>query len=142
MARPIVYRTDQASIGVTVAGIALPEGSWDVLEGAENMVEGVSVLPGGMAPQRALGGIPKRGPATVKRLWSEPLVLVFKQLDALAGYGDITITYTVLNRNKTATIFTDTYTGVMGTVSRPNYEAKTSEPAYLTIEAELDGELS
>jgi len=142
MARPVVYRTDQASIGVTVAGITLPEGSWDVLEGAENMVEGVSVLPGGMAPQRALGGIPKRGPATVKRLWSEPLVIIFKQLDALAGYGDIIITYTVLNRNKTATIFTETYTGVMGTVSRPNYEAKTSEPAYLTIEAELDGELS
>jgi hypothetical protein len=142
MARPVLYRTDQASIGVTVAGIALPEGSWDVLEGAENTVEGVTALPGGMGPQRAMGGIPKRGPATVKKLWSEPLVLVFKQLDALAGQGGITIIYTVMNANKTATVFTETYTGVMGTVERPNYDAKTAEPAYLTIHADLDGELS
>jgi hypothetical protein len=141
MAGVTLYRTDQASIGVTVAGVALPNESWDVLEGAENTVEGITVLPGGMAPQRALGGIPKRGPATVKKLWSESLIVLFKQLDGLAGQGLITITYTVLNANRTATAFTETYTGVMGTVSRPNYDAKTSEPAYLTVMADLDGEL-
>jgi hypothetical protein len=113
-----------------------------VLEGAENVVEGVTVLPGGMAPQRALGGIAKRGPATVKKLWSEPMILIFKQLDELAGSGVITITYTVLNTNKTATTYSDTYTGVMGTVSRPNYDAKTSEPAYLTVAADLDGPIA
>jgi hypothetical protein len=138
----VIYRSDQASIGVTVAGITLDNLSWDVLEGGENTVEGLAVLPGGMAPQRALGGIPKRSPVTVKRLWSEALITQYKLLDSVAGQASVKISYTVLGTNRTPAFVPISYTGTLGTVSRPNYDAMKAEAAYLTIMVELEGELA
>ncbi len=137
---PVYFRSDQASIGVSVAGITIDNLSWDVLEGGDQTVEGMTVLPGGMQPQVALGGIPKRSPITVKRLWSEPTIIAYKALDAVAGNAAVTITYTVLSTNREEIPgFVRTYTGVLGTVTRPNYDAMKSEAAYLTIVAELNG---
>lgn len=138
----VYFRSDQASIGVTVEGVSLGNESWDVLEGADNAVDVITLLPGGMAPQVAKGGIPKRSNGTVKRLWSESLILQYKALDAVAGNANITVTYTVLNTNKTPAFAPITYTGVIGTVSRPNYDATKSEAAYLTVEFGLNGEVS
>lgn len=138
----LYFRSDQSSIGVTVEGVTIDNASWDVLEGGENTVDEVTLLPGGMAPQVAKGGIPKRSTATVKRLWSEPLILKYKELDAVAGNAAVTITYTVLNTNKTPAYAPITYTGVLGTVTRPNYDATKSEAAYLQIMVALNGELS
>ena len=138
----VLYRSDQASIGVTVAGVTLDNLSWDVLEGGENTVEGITVLPGGMAPQKALGGIPKRSPLTIKRLWSEALILQYKALDAVAGQAIVNVSYTVLKTNKTPAYSPISYTGVLGTVSRPNYDAMKSEAAYLQIMVDLEGELA
>lgn len=141
-----IYRSDQASIGVTVVNpvtgtpLNLPNESWDILEGAEKTVEGVTVMPGGQLPQRALGGIAKRGPATIKKLWSAPLLLVYKELEEIAGSGLLTITYAVKLSDAAPAAFTETYTGVTGTTSRPNYDAMKSEPAYLTLQADLDGD--
>jgi hypothetical protein len=135
-----LFRTDQAAIGVTVAGLSLPNESWDVLEGRQRMVEGKTVMPGGQQPQRALGGIAKRGPATLKKLYTTGMLLVVKELEEVAGYGLITITYSVKVSAKEPAVFTETYTGVVGNVELANYDAdKTSEPAYITVTAELDG---
>ena len=98
-----------------------------------------------MRPQRALGGIPKRSNGAVKRLWSDVLIGQFKALDAAAGNGVVTVHYTILGNNRQpASIVNDvvTYTGILGTVMRPNYDAMKAEPAYLTIEFGADGELS
>lgn len=135
----VYYRSDQARIGVEVTGLTLDKESWDVLEGGDQVVEGVTLLPGGMAPQVARGGIPKRSAITVKRLWSESLINLYKKLDESAGNAPITVTYTVLNNRNSATTFTITYTGVLENVSRPNYDATKAEAAYLTITAQLEG---
>lgn len=140
MAQVQIFRSDQVSVGVTVAGVSLPNESWDVLEGAEKTVEGLTVMPGGQLPQRALGGIAKRGPATLKKLWSAPTLLVFKELEEVAGQGLITITYSVKPNAKAPAVFSETYTGITGTVSRPNYDAEKSEVAYMTLMADLDGD--
>ncbi|HTG23806.1 MAG TPA: hypothetical protein VK681_27480 [Reyranella sp.] len=140
MAQVQIFRSDQVSIGVTVAGMSLPNESWDVLEGAEKTVEGLTVMPGGQLPQRALGGIAKRGPATVKKLWSAPILLVYKELEETAGQALITITYSVKPSAKASAVFSETYTGITGTVSRPNYDAEKSEVAYMTLMADLDGD--
>ena len=140
MAQVTIYRTDQVSIGVTVAGVTLPNEPWDVLQGAKREVKGVVALPGGQLPQRALGGIQERGPATLKKLWSAPMLLVYKELDATAGQAPITITYSVKLTANSPAVFTATYTGITGDVERPEYDAKTSEPAYMTLMADLDGD--
>lgn len=142
MTLPVFYRSDQASIAVTVAGLTIDNVSWDVLEGGDNTVEGLSILLGGMAPQRALGGIPKRSPVTVKRTWSDTLINVYKELDALSGQAAVTVSYTVLSANKTAAFAPITYTGILGTTTRPNYAAATSEQAFLQIMVDTDGEIS
>ena len=119
--------------------------SWDVLEGGENTVEGLTVLPGGMVPQVALGGIQKRSPLTVKRLWAESLIIKYKELDELAGQAECKVTYEVKNKRNSEATFTGskiTYSGVLGTVTRPNYDAMKSEAAYLQIMVDLSGTLS
>jgi hypothetical protein len=140
MAQVVIYRTDQAALGVTVPGINMPNESWDILEGGERTVEGLVVNPGGGLPQRALGGIAKRGPATIKKLWTPTIFLVFRELEEGAGFTPIVITYSVkLNVNAPA-VFADTYTGIIGNVERPPYDADKSEKAYLTVTCDLDGD--
>jgi hypothetical protein len=138
-----IYRSDQALITVTITpSIGLDLGSWDVFEGGDNTVDDLTVLPGGMAPQVALGGIPKRSPVTVKRLWSSALIPIFKALDAQAGQAAVTVGYTVLSTSKEPAYPAVSYTGILGTVTRPNYDAMKSEAAYLQISVALNGELS
>jgi hypothetical protein len=140
VAQIALYRTDQASIGVTVAGLSLPNESWDSLEGRQRTVEGKTVMPGGQLPQRALGGIAKRGPATLKKLYTPGMLLIVKELEEVAGYGLITITYSVKVNANAPAVFTETYTGVVGNVELANYDAdKESEPAYINVMADLDG---
>lgn len=139
MAPNLIFRSDQASIGVTVTGVNLGNESWDVLEGGAQEVEVVMVLPGGMEPQVALGGIPKRSVLTVKKLWSESMINEFQLLDSVAGNAFTTVTYTVLGVNHKPAFPAYTYTGVLGTVTRPNYDAMKSEAAYLEISVGLNG---
>lgn len=136
------YRSDQAQISVTVEGVAIDNVSWDSMEGGENEVEGLDILPGGMAPQIALGGIPKRKPVTIQRVWSDTLIGVYKALDAVAGNAAVTASYTVLGTNKKPAFSPITYTGVLGTVTRPNYKAGTSEEAFLQLMVHLNGEVN
>ncbi len=141
MAQEVIYRSDQVGLGFSVTGLSLPNQPWDVLEGAEGTVEGNLVVhPGGQLPQRALGGIAARGPATIKKLWSASWLAVFKELEALRGAAQIAITYTVKATAFSPVVFSEVYTGVLGEVSRPNYDASKTEPAYLTVHADLDGE--
>ena len=142
------YRSNQFAIGLTVEG--LPEGKqtdkvrWDSLEGGDNTVEGTNYLPGGMAPLVALGGIPKRSALTLKRAWSTSLIEVFKALDQAAGQCPATITVATLKANgevvENAPVIT--YTGVLGTVTRPNYAAETGETAYLQVVVDPNGPIS
>lgn len=143
-----VYRSDQFSIGVKVE--SLPNGAqtdnipWDSCEGFDNAVEGQTYLPGGMRPQVAQGGIPKRSPGTIKRAWSDPLLGIFKALDSGAGQCPVTVTVATLNNKKEPVpgVAPITYTGVLGTVSRPNYMNTSAETAYLQIMVDADGEIN
>lgn len=141
-----VYRSDQFSVGLTVEG--LPEGKqtdlipWDSCEGGDQTVEGQTYLPGGMLPLVSVGGIPKRSPLTLKRIWSTQLLEIFKAMDQGAGQSACKVTVTTLNTKREAvTGSTITYTGTLGTVTRPNYGAETAEKAFLQVMVDCDGEL-
>lgn len=143
-----VYRSDQFSIGLTVLG--LPEGKvtdnvpWDSCEGGDQTVEGQTYLPGGMKPLISLGGIPKRSPLTLKRIWSTSMLEIFKALDQGAGQCECKVTITTLgtNRLKVPNAPVISYTGTLGTVTRPNYGSEQPEKAFLQVVVDTDGELA
>lgn len=136
------YRSDQAVINLTVSGITLDTASWDSMEGGEPVAESVDVYPGGMAPQVALGGLPKWSELTIERLWSDVLIAQFKALSSVAGFAPITASYVVLEANKTPSGTTITYTGVLKSVMRPGYKASESKEAFLQVKCDVNGQVS
>jgi hypothetical protein len=137
------YRSDQAVIGFSIPGVPLDNISWDSFEGGDNAVEGQTYLPGGQRPQRALGGTPKRSPIMLKRIWSDAIIVFFKTIDPLAGSVAVIASHTTLGANKQPIPgSTITYTGVLGTVTRPNYGSETPDKAFLQIQIDTDGEIA
>lgn len=137
------FRSDQAVIHVTVAGVNLDSESWDVMEAGDIKADSLAVFPGGMAPQVELGGLPKRGELTVSRLWSDILIAQFKALDAVAGFAAVTASYAVLKPNRETTSNPPiTYRGVLLSVERPNYKSSTAEEALLKLTVGLHGQLA
>jgi hypothetical protein len=137
-----IYRSDQVSIHVTIRGVTLDTESWDMLEGGDNKAEEVTVFPGAMAEQVALGGIPKRSPITVERLWADSLIGAYKQIEGLVGKAEVEASYTVLGPAGESTGNTFNYTGVLTGCTRPNYKAGTSEEAKLSLEFSLNGSVT
>lgn len=135
-------RSDQAQINVEVAGVTLDTESWSSLEGGDNTPETAQVFPGGQKPVVALGGFAKPTPLTVMRPWSEALIKPYKELWSRAGQAAATVTYRNQNANREPIGEPVTYTGVLGTVTRPGYKAGTSEEAKLQITVDLNGELA
>ena len=135
-------RSDQALINVEVAGVGLDKEPWSSLEGGDNTPESAQAYPGGMRPLVALGGFPKPTALTVTRPWTESLIKPYKELWPLAGRAKAKVSYRALNANREPVGETVSYTGVLGTVTRPGYKAGTSEEAKLQITVDLDGEIA
>jgi hypothetical protein len=138
-----IFRSDQVAIHVAVTGVPLDGESWDMLEGADLDAEELIVFPGAMQDQVALGGVAKRSPITVERLWSEPMIGVKKALDrAVVVAAAVIVSYTVLGPEGASTGYVETYTGVASGCSRPNYKAGTSEEAKLKLKVSPHGAVS
>lgn len=135
------YRSDQAAIGVTIAGITIDNESWDILEDGDNEVDTLKVFPGGMASGLDLGGIPKPGDLTVGRLWSSILIPKYKEIYNEAGQAAVTVTYSVLERNKSTMGVVFTQNGTLGTVKKTNYKAGTAEEAFVMIKVGLNAQI-
>ena len=134
-------RSDQALINVEVVGVGLDKEPWSSMEGGDNTPETAQAFPGGMKPLVALGGFPKPTPLTVMRPWSESLIKPYKELWSKAGQAEVKASYRMLNANKEPIGETVSYTGVLGTVTRPGYKAGTSEEAKLSLTVDLHGEI-
>lgn len=134
-------RSDQALISVEVTGVGLDKEPWAELTGGDNTPESTESYPGGMKPLVALGGFPKPTALTVTRPWQESLVKPYKELWARSGQAEAKVTYRNLNANREPIGEPITYTGVLGTVTRPGYKAGTSEEAKLQLTIDLNGEL-
>lgn len=140
---PRFFRTDQAAIHVTVAGVTIDDNVWDTMEGGDRSSDGVNYLPGGMAPSVELGGLPKRSDLTISRIWSDTMIAAYKALDNGCGKAAVTASYTNLDANGTMVPnSTITYTGILKSVTRPNYDSNSSGEAKLTIVVGLNGQLS
>ena len=139
-----LYRSNQFQITLTVEGVKTDEVKWDSAEGGDATVESTGYLPGGMLPFIQLGGVPKRSALTLKRAWSTPLIEIFKALDAEAGRAVATVAIATLNTKGVAesSVPVITYTGVLGTVTRPNYGAEDAAVAYLQVVVDPNGPIT
>lgn len=129
-----LYRSDQARIGFQVPGVNLDIVSWDTFEGGENQANNLNYMPGGMQPAVDLGGVPQRSDITITREWSDTLAGIYKPLDNLTGKGTCTVSYQTLDANGNpvpGALFT--YTGVIKSVSRPNYDSASSVNGKLQV---------
>ena len=144
---PTYYRTDQSRIQVSYPNnpeIKLDTKSWDIMSGGDNKASSVNYLPGGMESPVALGGPAKRQQMTVQRLWSDTLIGAFKAMDNATGRAPVNLTYTVLDKNgQPVAGSTVTDTGVLDTVSRPDYDSDSGgSPARLQIIVDLNGAIT
>lgn len=131
---PQYFRSDTARVHLSATGVSLDSVSWDKMEGGDNTAETTNFMPGGMEPSVELGGPPKRSDLTLTRIWSDTLLNVFKKLDAGTGNMAATATYQVLDANKQpVSNGSITYTGIIKSVARPNYDSSTSTEASLVI---------
>jgi|ERR1700683_619735 len=138
-----IYRSDQVSIHVSIAGLSLDAESWDMVEGGDIAAEEVIVFPGAMQEQIALGGISKRSPITVERLWSEAMVTAYKAMErSVVIAAAVTASYTLLGPEQASTGNVFTYTGVAAGVMRPNYKSGASEEVRLQLKISPNGPIS
>lgn len=138
----MLIRSDQALILVKVEGVSIDKLPWSMFEGAEGNVEGDPVLPGGMSPQVAVGGVPKLSDITVERDWSDALAAVYKKLMAARGSAVAEVSWAILKRNKVPTGDVFSYSGVLIGVNRPNYKAGSSDGAMLKLVIQTNGEIA
>lgn len=127
------YRSDQALIHVSVAGVGLDAEPWDLFEGGEKKTAGLKVWPGGMKDQEELGGTPEREPIKVARKWDDILINAFKALDDAASNTPAEVSVTTLNAQKLPTGPTTTYSGVLLDVKRPTYKSGPAEESVLEL---------
>lgn len=140
---PVLYRSDQAAVHLQVDGVALDNVVWDTMEGGDASSDGVNYLPGGMVPSVELGGIPKRSDLTLTRVWSDALWQVFKALDNACGRAGAKASYTQLDRSgQVVPGSTITYTGIVKSVARPNYDSNTSGEAKIQVVIGLNGSIT
>jgi len=127
------YRADQHLVHLSVTGVPLDNIQWDTFSGGDLQAADVSYPPGGMLPVVNLGGTPTRSDITLTRAWSDALISVFKKLDASTGRGAATIPVQTLDANGSPTGATITYSGVVKSVARPDYDHKGNDTAMLTV---------
>jgi hypothetical protein len=140
---PTYLRQDQATISVPVLPVQLPfVKSWATLEGGDLESEDTKTRPGGMLGQVNLGGPTTRSDATVMRPYTAELHPYIVALEEIAGQGVMNITYTILNAVGQTIGPVVTLTGLLKSVTRPNFDSNATGAAMLTLVMGCDAQAS
>lgn len=138
-----LYRSDMGHISVSVAGVTIDNVSWDSMEGGDITVDSQNYNPGGMVPAVSLGGKRSRSTLTIERVYSDTLVGAYIALDNAAGIAAVTASFqTLAADHKTPVGNPITYTGTLGTVTRPKYDSTSSSPQMLQIVVDCNEAIS
>lgn len=134
-------RTDQERVTVRVEGIDC--GVFDTFAGGGSSADDTKNRPGGMGPEESLGGPVSRDSFTVGRLYKlERDHALYKQLDALTGFGRVVAVRQKLNRDKSPFGDPITYTGTMIKCTPPDHDSNASDKAVFTLEVSADEPIS
>lgn len=137
-----IIRSDQALIFVEFVGVTSTKTPWAMLDGGDMVAESTQAFPGGSKPLVALGGFAKPSPLTVERPWEESLIVLYKTLFSKVGALEASISYQASRNAGEGYGPVTTYTGVLSSVTRPNYKAGTSEEAKLKCIFDINGEIA
>jgi hypothetical protein len=130
-------REDQYDVTVSVAygGRTIDLGTFDSFSGGEVDSEETKYYPGGMEQQLSLGGRRTVNNFTVGRLYKldrdHPLM---GWLLGGVGKASVTATKTSLTIDDTAVSNPLVYTGTVKTVTPPDHDSQSSDPAVWTME--------
>jgi hypothetical protein len=129
-----VSRQDQYNVTVSIDGMG-NLGTWDKFEGGEVDSDEQKYSPGGMAPPVSLGGAVQMGNVTVSRLYvlerDHPVV---HTLLSKVGIAQIRVSKQPLDVNKVPYGRPLVYTGKIKTVTPPEHDSTSSDPALIQIE--------
>lgn len=126
---------------VTVDGV--PLGVWDTLEGGEVDSEETRYRPGGMAPQVSLGGTATVGALTLGRLLSRGRDWdLLRRLMNRAGKARATVHRQPLDSDGNPWGRPMVYRGVLKTVTPPDTDSDSDDPALWQIVITPEGTVS
>lgn len=127
-------RQDQYNVTVTIDGIG-NLGTFDKFAGGEVDSDAQTYSPGAMAPPVSLGGAVTIGNVTVSRMYvlerDHPII---HQLLSLVGVATIHVAKQPLDTNKVPYGRPLVYTGTIKTVTPPEHDSTSSDPAIMDIE--------
>lgn len=130
-------RMDQYNVTVVIGDnpALKTTGTWDKMSGGEVDSEESKYRPGNMGAEITLGGYTMVGNITLSRLFigARDATLLTYLLEQ-AGRADVTITKQFLDVNKVPFSTPLVYKGKLKSVTPPEHDSESSDPALLEIE--------
>lgn len=107
-------------------------------EGMDIAVENLKVRPGGMAPEESAGGVKTREDGTLRFWNTEAIYELTPWLERRAGNAIVGVMAQPLDAEGFPKGDARSYTGTLGAVKAPGYDADSTEAAELEVEVSLN----
>jgi hypothetical protein len=134
-------RSSQYSVAVTVDDVDL--GVFDSFEGGAGSSEETKYRPGGMGDEVSLGGQQTRENFTVARLYRQDRDHSRAHwLDGRRGRAKVVAKKQPLDADRNPFGRPLVYTGTLLTVSFPDHDSQSDDPAVLSLEVVADGPIA
>lgn len=115
-------------------------GVWDKKTGGETDSDQYKYKPGSMAPQVSLGGTKTIGDLTISRLYRhERDHLRIQDLQSWCGRARCTVAQLPLDLDGNSFGDPITWTGILKTVTPPEHDSESTDPAMLELVISPDG---
>lgn len=131
-------REDQ--FAVTVAVDDEPLGVFDTFDGGDTTAEETKYKPGGMQPQKSLGGSAMTENVTIARLYErERDVELAKRLRSRVGKANATVSKQTLDTDGNPWGKPEVFTGILQRVTTPNHDSESTSAARFEMEISTEG---
>lgn len=129
----------ESNSSVTVQVGSLNLGIFAYKSGGQVEAEDTKFRPGAMQPQVSLGGPIGVENVTVRKLYDASARGVVKQLRAMCGKAEMTVTYQPLDADGNPSGAPDVYRGKLMRVTTPDADSNSNDAAQLELECSTHG---
>jgi hypothetical protein len=114
-------------------------GIWDKFAGGAITSAELKYRPGGMRPQRSLGGTKTVENVTLSRLHDEEVQAMIPALEELVGNGSCVVTKQLLSPRGAPIGSPIVYTGTLQSLTPPDHDSEGEDAGLTEIEISTDG---